>query len=112
MMNLIGTIKGKNSLLFKSTLNTINSVFKQTYVFVIDPNNLEESQNIIIVALDDDTIISLPEIQRSNHDLIISSLLSNFINKEKYDLSGAYLISDSYNPTEYLTARSIYFTDN
>jgi spermidine synthase len=111
MMNLIGTIQGKNSLLFKSTLNTINSVFRQTYIFVIDPNKLEEMQNIIIVAIDDDSIINLPEIQRSNHDPIINSLLSKYISKEKYDLSGAYLISDSYNPTEYLTARSIYFTD-
>jgi spermidine synthase len=112
MMNLIGTIRGENSLLFKSTLNTINFVFKQTYVFVIDLNKLEEVQNIIIVAMDNDAGISLLENQQSSHDQLISSLLSNYVSKDKYDLSGAYLITDNYNPLEYLVARSIYFSDN
>lgn len=112
MLNLIGTIQGNNSVLFKSTLNTIASVFKQTYVFAIDPDKLQQVQNIIIVARNHDPPLSIPDIQLSDSDPLTRPLLSHYIRQEKYDLAGAYLITDDHNPLEYLTAKSLYFTDN
>jgi spermidine synthase len=112
MMNLIGSVHGYNSLLFKSILNTINTSFNQTYVFAIDPNKLNKLQNIIIVALDNNTTFSPTEIQKPGNIALTSSLLSHYISKDKYDLSGAYVFTDNYNPVEYLTAKSIYFKDN
>jgi spermidine synthase len=107
MMNLIGTIQGHNSLLFKSTLHTINSVFKQSYVFAIDPSNLQKEQNIIIVATGEDTPLSLIDLPGSDQNPLTRSLLTHYITKGKYDLSGAYLITDYHNPLEYLTAESL-----
>jgi spermidine synthase len=109
MMNLIGTVHGRQALLFQSTLNTINSIFKQSYVFAIDPDNLQQLQNIIIVATETDTpLADLPE---SVQDPLAKLLLSHYISKEKYTLAGAYLITDGCNPLEYLTATSISATN-
>ena len=52
MMNLIGTIQGPHSSSFRSTVHTLQAVFKHTYVFAIEPTNLRQVQNIIIVATD------------------------------------------------------------
>jgi spermidine synthase len=112
MMNLIGTIAGENSLLFKSTIHTINSVFQQTYIFAIEPGNLEQVQNIIIVATNNDTGLNLADRENFDENPLTRPLWSHYVSKDRYDLVGAYLITDYRNPLEYLTAKSVYLTKN
>ncbi len=112
MMNLIGTISGDDALLFKSTLHTIGLVFKQTYIFATQPDNLQQVQNIIIVAKNNDIGLSLADREKSDDNPLTRPLWSHYVSKDRYDLAGAYLITDYHNPLEYLTAKSRYFTKN
>jgi len=112
LMNLIGSIEGENALLFKSTLRTINAVFKQTYIFAMEPENLQKLQNIIIAASNNDTGLDLARIQQADANPLTKPLLAHYLSNEKYTLAGAYLISDALNPVEYLITKSLYFTDH
>ncbi len=111
MINLIGAIQGKKSLIFNSTLKTIKSVFGISYVFVINPEELHSIQNIIIIATNYDTHLDIPEIWQTNKNTQLKQLLSTFINPKEYEynVSHASLLTDNYNPVEYFTAKSIYF---
>ena len=111
MMNLIGTIHGNNSSIFNATLKTINSVFGMSYVFAVKPKELDSIQNIIIIATNYDTHLDIPEIWQTNNNVQLKQLLSTFINPKeyKYNVSHAPLLTDDYNPVEYLTTKSIYF---
>ena len=113
MMNLIGAIHGKKSLIFNATLKTINSVFGISYVFVINPKELDSIQNIIIIATNYDTHLDIPEIWQTNKNPQLKQLLSTFINQKEYEcnVSHAPLLTDNYNPVEYFTAKSIYFAN-
>ncbi|MHB9072662.1 MAG: spermidine synthase [Desulfobaccales bacterium] len=113
MMNLIGTLHGRNSIIFNATLKTINSVFGRSYVFVINPKELDSIQNIIIIATNYDTQLDIPEIMQNNKNTQLKQLLSTFLNQKEYaySVSQAPLLTDNYNPIEYFTAKSIYFAN-
>ena len=111
MMNLIGAIQGNESLIFNATLKTINSVFGISYVFVVNPKELDSIQNIIIIATNYDTHLDIPEIWQTNKNTQLKQLLSTFINPKEYEynVSHAPLLTDNYNPVEYLITKSFYF---
>ena len=113
MMNLIGALHGKDSLIFSSTLKTINSVFGKSYVFLVNPGELESIQNIIIVATNYDHQLDIPEIRQSHNHKQLQQLLSTFIPQREYaaNLAHAPLLTDDYNPIEYLIAKSLYFAN-
>jgi spermidine synthase len=113
MMNLIGALHGKDSLIFSTTLKTINSVFRKSYVFVINPGELESIQNIIIVATNYDHQLDIPAIRQSHNHKQLQQLLSTFIPQREYaaNMSHAPLLTDDYNPIEYLIAKSLYFAN-
>lgn len=108
IINLIGNIKGTDSLLFKSVLITMDTVFKHHYVFAVQPDNLEQLQNIVIVAGDAENCGSLEHLGEAERDQSVKILLSHYLDKDKYNLDGASIITDGLNPLEYLTAKSIY----
>lgn len=111
MMNLIGAIHGRNSLTFNATLKTINSVFKMSYVFVINPKELDLIQNIIIIATNYNSHLDIPEIPQTNKNTQLKQLLSTFIDPKEYayNVSRAPLLTDNYNPVEYLITKTYYF---
>jgi spermidine synthase len=112
MMNLIGTIQGPHASSFRSTLHTLQAVFKHTYVFAIEPTNLRQVQNIIIAATDAEISWIGADRQKFEKDPLAGLLISHYISKENYDLAGASLITDYHNPIEYLAAKSLYSTNN
>ena len=111
MMNLIGAIHGKDSSIFNATLKTINSAFNISYIFVINPKDLNSIQNIIIIATKYDTHLDIPEIERTHKNRQLKQLLSTFISPIEYanNINHAPLLTDNYNPVEYLVTKSIYF---
>ncbi len=106
MMNIISSIKGNNSTLFKSVAKTLCSVFDNIIVFAITPNFLNMTQNVVLltsnykISLDIDT----------NKNIITTSLkklLATHVSRTKYDISDAPLLTDEYNPVEYIVAKSL-----
>lgn len=112
MMNLIGTIQGPHSASFRWTLHTLQAVFKHTYVFAMEPTNLRQVQSIIMVATDAEIPWDDADRQKFEKDPLAGLLISHYISRGDYDLAGASLITDSYNPIEYLAARSLCSSHN
>ncbi len=52
VMNVIGALKGRESLLFQSIYASLKTAFPSVHVFAVqNPNALEQGQNLMIVAL-------------------------------------------------------------
>ena len=58
MTNIISSIEGENSKFLKAEVNTLNQVFKNTYIVPCRKDVLDtDIQNIMVIATDDDLII-------------------------------------------------------
>jgi spermidine synthase len=107
MINLVASLQGKNAVLFDSVRKTISRVFPETYVFALHPQNVTTVQNIIIVAAGEDLhlhslMAGLPPDQAS-----LKKLLLTFVPPGHYTTQGGYLLTDHFNPVEYLVAQTI-----
>lgn len=107
MMHLINAVQGKDSALFNSVIKTISQVFPETLVFAILPQKLTKIQSIIIVAADFDldpaaVLAALPPENQS-----LRKLLQTYIPPDTYRNQAGYLLTDRFNPVEYLIARTI-----
>ncbi len=107
MMNLINAVQGKDAALFASVIKTVSRVFPKTLVFATLPEKLTRIQSIIIMAADFDlhppsNLEALPPEKES-----LEKLLRTYIPPEKYQNQKGYLLTDRFNPVEYLIARTI-----
>lgn len=107
MMHLINAVQGKDSALFASVIRTISQVFPETLVFATLPQKPAKIQSIIIMAADfellpDAVLASLPPEKQS-----LRKLLQTYIPPETYRGRDGYLLTDRFNPVEYLIARTI-----
>jgi spermidine synthase len=107
MMHLINAVKGNNSALFSSVIKTISQVFQESFVFATLPQKLTKIQSIIIVAADfdlqpDSLIANIPPEKQTLRKLLLSR-----ISPEDYSTQDAYLLTDHFNPVEYLIAQTL-----
>lgn len=105
MINLISAVKDKNSLLFISVMKTLSQVFPKTYVFAMNPKKLDRAQNIVIVALafdlEIDSVIKAIPIEKQ----YLKTLLSTLVSPSEYNTQDGYLLTDRFNPVEFIVAR-------
>lgn len=107
MMHLINAVKGPDSALFSSVIKTVSQVFKETLVFATRPHHLNGIQSIIILAADfelqpNSILASLPPGEKSLKKLLLTRL-----SPQTYNTQDAYLLTDSFNPVEYLIAQTL-----
>jgi predicted membrane-bound spermidine synthase len=107
MMSLINTIQGNDAALFASVIKTISRVFPETLVFADYPHKLTKIQSIIIVAADfdlqpDSVLASLPPEEKS-----LKKLLLTRVSPQTYNTRDGYLLTDRFNPVEYLVAQTL-----
>jgi len=107
MMHLINAVKGNDAALFVSVIKTISQVFKETLVFATLPHKLTHIQSIVIVAADfdlkpDSVLASLPPEKTS-----LKKLLHTRLSPQTYNTQDGYLLTDSFNPVEYLVAQTL-----
>lgn len=105
MINIISSIKGSKATLFKCVLQTIGQVFKNSYVFSINPYNLHSTQNIIIASSDLD--FDIVKIKERTHEHSMKMLLNNYVPPDLYEYKKANIITDNYNPIDYIVARGL-----
>jgi spermidine synthase len=106
MMNIISSIEGNNSALFKSIMKTLSRVFRHVYVFVPHKEMPGYSQNIIILASDREIDIEA-SMNAYGPDTRIGQLLYGYVEPTNYTISDGSLLTDSYNPIEYIVSKSL-----
>jgi spermidine synthase len=107
MIHLINAVQGNDAALFDSVIKTISQVFPETVVFAAYPQKLTKMQNIIIVAADFDlkpesVLASLPPGKKSLRELLLTR-----VPPQKYSTRKGYLLTDLFNPVEYLVAQTL-----
>ena len=107
MMNIIGSVKGNNAALFSSVLKTLSRVFQETCVFATIPQKLNRAQSLVIVATDfdlqlDSHTATLPPDQEPLRKLLLTRVAT-----QNYNIHDGYVLTDNFNPVEYLVARTL-----
>jgi spermidine synthase len=108
MMNLIGSIEGPTSQFFTSVAATLLEVFPELYVFAMSPSFTEMAQNLILVApvqarqWDGEQLLHRAEANRQ-----LETLVETWLPPNRYDLSQATVLTDDYNPVEYIIAQQL-----
>jgi spermidine synthase len=108
MMHIINSVQGENSALFSSVIKTTSQVFPETCVFATYPHDLTKLQSLIIVGANSDlhldTVMSrVPPEQQS-----LRKLLLTHVSPKNFHTGNGYLLTDSFNPVEYLVAQTIH----
>jgi len=108
MMNLIGAVRGTNSRFFSAVSATLLQVFPELYVFAVDPGVPEATQNLILVAPAQELSLSRDElIERAGDNEQLLRMVRSLIPRRDYDLSGAPILTDNFNPVQYIIARQL-----
>lgn len=104
--NLVGYLSHLSPSFLMSEIKTFQSVFPNNYVFAVGSTESTDTQNIIIVGYNSDTIIDIKEaVSQFQSDTFIQSLPEKLVNIQKYNLSPFLLLTDNFTPVEYLTGQ-------
>lgn len=108
MMNTISSIHGQSAL-FESIVRTLKTSFNNVYVFTPQADLLYGTINIILVASNRD--IDFKTIALLNHmdDEELQTMVQTFIPQKEYSLEDGLILTDNYNPSEYLIAKALLY---
>lgn len=107
LMNIIGKLEGKGSLLLLSEIKTFRSVFKNSYLFVVDSPSKKGTQNFILLGLNEDSqkIDFGSKEVLENENEVIRNLPKKLVDLEDLGLDSVFILTDNFAPIEYLTAK-------
>ncbi len=111
MMNIISAVNGEDSALFQSVARTLHNQFASVSVYALYPENLEYSQNVIFVASDGPLPDNPGQSIGSTGSSSLDSLLGTYIPPGRYRFLTAPLLTDNFNPVEYIIARNLMNTE-
>jgi predicted membrane-bound spermidine synthase len=107
LMNIISAITGPKSLLFKSVVKTLKTVFPFVSVYAVSSFDLASIQNIIIVASTNKMVWSWQNVRDKRLKIGLGKMWNTFVSENRYTLKNGIIITDNYNPAEYIIARSL-----
>lgn len=107
MMNIITAIEGENSKLFHGIVNTVMQSFEHIHVFSVNPHDMKEAQNIILVAANRKMDMKLSARFHGKEKKRLEGLLSTYIAPSSYNIDDSLVFTDSFNPIEYIIARNL-----
>jgi len=105
VVNVISSIEGEKSLMFRSEYKTIKSVFRTVYVVPINPNDRTGVQNIILLATDENELSwnEWRERTASINGERVAMWAENRLN-ESIVTSDVPLLTDDFSPVDNLMA--------
>jgi spermidine synthase len=109
MMNLVSAVQGPNSALFASVMKTLGQVFPKIYVFSPHPQKLTHFENIIIVAATFDLPLDAILAGLPPEEQALRKLLLTRVSPQEYNSDNGSLLTDRFNPVEYLVAQTIQY---
>jgi spermidine synthase len=112
MMNLIGAVRGTSSQFFTAVASTLLEVYPELYVFAILPAYPELTQNLILVAPVRERGFSRDDlIEQAGDDEALLRMVRNLVPRRTYDLSNGTVLTDDFNPVQYIIARQLRDSD-
>lgn len=91
-----------NAVLFRSIARTLSCVFEHQGVFLTDPKRPELVQNIFIVAASHDLAADSIRTRPGVNGELVERSFGGYVRPDQCDLSGGTVLTDEYNPVEYL----------
>jgi len=107
IMNITSAVEGDDAILFRCVAKTLSEVFQDQCVFCTRPGEPEAVQNVFVVAASHDLgVDSIRTGQRGNRALV-DDLFRGHLPPDQCDLTGGMILTDDYNPVEYLVAKTL-----
>lgn len=107
IVNLIDDLMPKKGSFIFSEMRTLQSIFPNGYIFT-SSNSDKNIQNIIFLGLMTKEKIDFNDMRiTKNDDALIRELPSKLLDQEKYKLKNYPVLTDDYNPVEYLIGKSL-----
>ena len=107
IVNVVSSVRGDQSMLFRSVARTIGEVFEFQAAFATHPHEPEVSWNVFIVAASHDLEVESISADRFDNPERIEYLLSGYVAPDTYDSSEGVIFTDDHNPVEYLVAKTL-----
>ncbi|MBN1910243.1 MAG: fused MFS/spermidine synthase [Pirellulales bacterium] len=109
MMNVTGALEGPRSRLFSCMAATLSEVFPELYVFAPHaPLPRSQLQNLVLVAPKRPRGWKQKDlVSRAAGDPRLEKMTANLVDPTEIDLSTATVLTDDFNPVEYLAARQM-----
>lgn len=107
LMHLINAVEGQHAVLFASTLRTLAEVFPHLAVFATRPEQLHRIQSLILAAAERELSPQALQALDPRADPAVTRLLKSYLPPQTYCLKEGHLLTDSFNPVEYLVARTL-----
>ncbi len=108
MMNIISAIEGEHSRLFAAIGNTLSKAFKEFHVFALHPHDLDSVQNVVIVACNRELQFGLDSRWTDAEQYRLGRLLATYVPSHLYHVADAPVLSDDFNPVEYIIAQDLH----
>jgi spermidine synthase len=106
MMNIISALQGRKAGFLGSVIATLREVFDRVDVYATQRQEPGALQNIIIVATLRKDLPPADGSLSQAHDRELQELIATRVRPDEYSISASPVFSDSYNPVEYVVARS------
>lgn len=97
LVNIIGSVEGQGSGFVKAELSTYQSIFPQTFIFLVNSFDTNQRQNIILVATKKSEEMVLDNVGPQYEDF--------FTHLHKEEISRGLILTDDYAPVESLMRR-------
>ena len=107
--NIVSSLNGKKSMFFRSEYKTIKEVFTNVYIFPVvslDKSELENTQNIIIIAVKGD--IDIKEILKKEISEDEKEMLDHLW-LDPININDVNVLTDDYAPVNYYASKSCVF---
>ncbi|MCE9630164.1 MAG: fused MFS/spermidine synthase [Planctomycetia bacterium] len=105
-MNIISPARGEHAKLFRSILQTLRTEFPFTQAYSVNPALADQPQNVIVMGAAKE-----PRVQErpAASEEVTKVLLTTRLPDELDATSGAIVLTDDYNPAEWLIAEQLMF---
>ena len=104
MMNVISAVEGDQSILFHAVVNTLAQVFEHIEVFTLNPGDGAHLQILVVVAsktkMPVDSLTTTKTLSQATRE----HFLKCHLRQDQYTLSKQIVLTDEYNPVEYIVA--------
>jgi predicted membrane-bound spermidine synthase len=107
IMNLLSAVEGRDAALFRSVARTLSTVFDHQWAFATTPDQLDEIQNLFIVAASHDLEVDALRKNPGANRALVDDLFQGYLSPEQYDLTSGMIFTDDCNPVEYLVAKTL-----
>jgi spermidine synthase len=104
MMNIISAVEGHQSILFHAVTNTMAQVFRHIEVFTLDPGRRVPLQILLILASKEELPVSSLATTTSLSRATKERFLRSYLRPDQYAVSKQVVLTDEYNPVEYIAA--------